>query len=84
MDELLALQAELAKVQEAPSVNKLSEPNVIELVRKLVDLGLVDVLFTTNGKEYLTPKQLQNEVSPNRTIACRDVRPCAAEPYARA
>ena len=62
MDELLALQAELAKVQSAPSSFKLSEPNVVEVVQKLVELGLLEVLFTTNGKEYLTPKQLRNEV----------------------
>ena len=62
MDELLALQAELAAVQRAPSTFKLSEPNVVEVVQKLVDLGLLDVLFTTNGKEYLTPKQLRHEV----------------------
>ena len=62
MEELLALQAELAAIQKAPSSTKLSEPNVVEVVQKLVDLGLLEVLFTTNGKEYLTPKQLKNEV----------------------
>lgn len=63
MEELLALQAELARVQSAPSSFKLSEPNVVEVVQKLVELGLLEVLFTTNGKEYLTPKQLRNEVA---------------------
>ena len=62
MDEILALQQELARVQSAPSTFKLSEPNVIEVVQKLVELGLLEVLFTTNGKEYLTPKQLRHEV----------------------
>ena len=42
MDELLALQAELARVQSAPSAFKLSEPNVIEVVQKLSALGLVE------------------------------------------
>ena len=62
MDELLKLQAELAAIQKAPSVFKLSEPNIVEVVQKLCELGLLDVLFTSNGKEYLTPKQLRNEV----------------------
>jgi len=62
MEELLALQAELAKVQSAPSSFKLSEPNVVEVVQKLVELGLLDVLYTMNGKEYLTPRQLLREV----------------------
>ena len=60
--DLAALMAELQSVQKAPSVFKLSEPNVVEVMQKLAELGLVDVLFTSNGKEYLTPKQLRNEV----------------------
>ena len=59
---LEALMAELAQVQKAPSVTKLSEPNVVEVMQKLSDLGMLNVLFTTNGKEYLTPKQLRHEV----------------------
>lgn len=62
MEELLALQAELAKVQEAPSAFKLSEPNIVEIVSTMCEAGLLEVLFTTNGKEYLTPTQLRNEV----------------------
>ncbi len=62
MDEIIALQRELAAVQKAPSAFRLSEPNVVEVVKKLAELALVDVLFTTNGKEYLTPKQLHAEV----------------------
>ena len=60
--QLAALMGELAAVQKAPSTFKLSEPNVVEVVQKLAELGLVEVLYTTNGKEYLTPKQLRNEV----------------------
>ena len=63
MDELLALQRELAEVQSAPSVYRLSEPNVVEVMMKLADLGLVEVVYTSNGKEYLTPKQLRNELA---------------------
>ena len=62
MDELLALQQELAAVQSAKSSFKLSEPNIVEVVQKLAELGLLEVLYTTNGKEYVTPKRLLNEV----------------------
>ena len=62
-DELLALQKQLQQVQAAPSTFRLSEPNIVEVMMKLSDLGLVEVLHTSNGKEYLTPKQLRNEVS---------------------
>jgi hypothetical protein len=63
MDELLALQQELAQVQSAKAGFKLSEPNVVEVVRKLAELGMLDVLYTSNGKEYVTPKRLNEEVA---------------------
>ena len=63
MDELLALQQELAQVQSAKAGFKLSEPNVVEVVQKLAELGLLEVLYTTNGKEYVTPKRLHDEVA---------------------
>ena len=66
MDELLALQRELAQVQAAPSAYKLSEPNIVEIMMKLSDLGLVKVMHTTNGKEYLTPSSCATR-SPTRS-----------------
>ena len=43
---------------------KLSERNVVELVNKLKDLGLLgdDLLYTTNGKEYVTTERVHAEV----------------------
>lgn len=43
---------------------KLSERNVVELVNKLKNLGLLgdDLLYTTNGKEYVTTQRVQAEV----------------------
>ena len=35
----------------------------MEIVAKLVSLGLIDVIYTTDGKEYLTHQQLQKEIS---------------------
>ena len=63
MDELLALQQELANVQSAKAGFKLSEPNVVEVVQKMVEMGLLEVLYTSNGKEYVTPKRLHEEVA---------------------
>jgi Mn-dependent DtxR family transcriptional regulator len=37
-------------------------PHSAQVMQKLKELGLVDVLYTSNGKEYLTPKQLRLEV----------------------
>ncbi|KAH9525822.1 E3 UFM1-protein ligase 1 [Bulinus truncatus] len=41
---------------------RLSERNVIEIVSKLVDLRLIDVLYTSDGKTYLTHEQLGKEI----------------------
>lgn len=44
------------------SIFRLSERNCIEIVSKLIELKLLDVIFTTDGKEYLTPQQLIKEI----------------------
>lgn len=43
---------------------KLSDRNVVELVNKLKELNLLtDLLYTVNGKEYLTRDRVKAEVS---------------------
>lgn len=42
---------------------RLSERNCIELVSLLIEKGLLDVIYTNDGKEYLTPEQLTNEIN---------------------
>jgi hypothetical protein len=34
----------------------------VELVQKLINLGLIDVIYTTDGREYLTPSELEKEI----------------------
>jgi E3 UFM1-protein ligase 1 len=43
---------------------RLSERNVVELVTKLQELGLLgeELLHTINGREYLTAEHLKKEV----------------------
>ena len=43
---------------------RLSERNVVELVSKLQELGLLDsgLLHSIQGKEYITPHQLCEEI----------------------
>eukprot|EP00743_Colponemidia_sp_Colp-15_P007582 GILK01008197.1.p1 GENE.GILK01008197.1~~GILK01008197.1.p1 ORF type:complete len:783 (+),score=202.83 GILK01008197.1:68-2350(+) len=62
MDEILNLQKQLAAVQQASALQRLSERNCVEIVSKLIESGKLKVLFTTNGKEYLTPEQLEREI----------------------
>lgn len=54
--ELLELQRQLEAAQSARSSVRLSERNVVELVQKLQERGIIDfeLLHTTSGKEYIT------------------------------
>lgn len=42
--------------------NRLSETNCIEVVNLLVEQGLINVIYTVDGKEYITPQHLRREV----------------------
>ena len=61
-EEIRRLAADFQRAQLAGSINKLSERNCVELVAKLIELKLIDVIFTTDGKEYLTHQQLGKEI----------------------
>lgn len=41
---------------------RLSERNVIEIVAKLVEQKLIEVINTLDGKEYLTYQELAKEI----------------------
>lgn len=62
MDEILALQQQLAAAQRSTTSQRLSERNCVELVMKLQSLNLIELIFTRSGKEYLTPIQLVQEI----------------------
>jgi len=61
-DEIKRLAADFQRAQLSTTAHKLSERNCIEIVQKLIGLGLVEVIYTTDGKEYLTPQQLEREI----------------------
>lgn len=58
-DEIRRLAADLQRAQLSGSVQRLSERNCIELVAKLVANHMLEIIYTTDGKEYLTPQHLQ-------------------------
>lgn len=41
---------------------RLSERNCIEILMKLEEMKLIDVLHSSDGKEYLTPNHLLKEI----------------------
>ncbi|XP_035916184.1 E3 UFM1-protein ligase 1 homolog [Anopheles stephensi] len=61
-DEIKRLAADFQKAQLSTSLQRLSERNCIEIVRLLIDKGLIDVIYTNDGKEYLTQDHLLREV----------------------
>uniref|UniRef100_A0A0N4ZNS8 E3 UFM1-protein ligase 1 homolog n=1 Tax=Parastrongyloides trichosuri TaxID=131310 RepID=A0A0N4ZNS8_PARTI len=60
--DIQKLAAELQLAQNIESEKKLSDVNVIEIVSKLRDLRMIDIVFTGDGKEYVTRKHLKNEI----------------------
>ena len=58
-DEIKKLAADLQRAQLGGTVQRLSERNCIEIVNYLVNNGFLKVIYTTDGKEYLTHKQLE-------------------------
>nr|CAG4649135.1 EOG090X0267 [Scapholeberis mucronata]SVE93481.1 EOG090X0267 [Scapholeberis mucronata] len=60
--EVQKLAAEFQRAQLSSALQKLSEKNCVEIVSKLIALKLIDVIYTTDGKEYITLDQLSNEI----------------------
>ena len=60
--EVRRLAADFQRLQASSSVYKLSERNCVELVATLVKRGFLEILYTLDGKEYMTPGQLDREV----------------------
>lgn len=46
----------------SPIVFRLSERNCVEIVTLLAEKGLIDVVYTNDGKEYITPEHLEREI----------------------
>ena len=57
------MQKQFKQVQSKQTIQKLSERNCVEIIMKLLEIKLIQVIFTSNGREYLTPKQLEREIS---------------------
>ena len=60
--DLEALMGELEAVQEEQTGNRLAERSCIEIMMKLMQSDQLEVLYTLDGREYLTPAQLKREL----------------------
>uniref|UniRef100_A0A8C2PVU3 E3 UFM1-protein ligase 1 n=1 Tax=Cyprinus carpio TaxID=7962 RepID=A0A8C2PVU3_CYPCA len=61
-EEIRRLAADFQRAQFADTIQRLSERNCIEIVAKLVEDKKLDVVHTLDGKEYVTPAQINREV----------------------
>ncbi|KAH0541166.1 E3 UFM1-protein ligase 1 homolog [Cotesia glomerata] len=61
-DEVKRLAADFQKAQLSSTLLKLSERNCVEIITKLIETNLLSVLFTADGKEYITPQHLEKEI----------------------
>lgn len=61
-EEVKRLAADFQRAQLGSTLQRLTERNCIEVITKLVEEKLLDVVFTTDGKEYITPQHLVKEI----------------------
>ncbi|CAD6996086.1 unnamed protein product [Ceratitis capitata] len=61
-DEIKRLAADFQKAQLTSTLQRLSERNCVEIVTLLLEKNLLEAFFTNDGKEYITPDQLEREV----------------------
>ena len=61
-EEVRKLAADFQRIQNTSTAHKLSERNCIEIVAKLIEMKLLDVIYTLDGKEYVTPHYLEREI----------------------
>ena len=61
-EEVKKLAADFQRTQASSSLQRLSERNCVDVVKKLIALNLLDVIFTCDGKEYVTPEYLLREM----------------------
>lgn len=68
-DEVKQLAADFQRAQLNTSLQKLSDRNVIEIVTKLIEKKLITLYYTNDGKEYITPAQLRQEIIDETYLA---------------
>lgn len=60
--EIRRLAADFQRAQFASTVQRLSDRNCVEIVAKLIADKQLDVIYTLDGKEYITPAQIAKEI----------------------
>ncbi|XP_012530426.1 E3 UFM1-protein ligase 1 homolog isoform X2 [Monomorium pharaonis] len=61
-EEVKRLAADFQKAQLGSTLQRLSERNCVEIITTLVENKFLDIIFTNDGKEYVTPQHLGKEI----------------------
>ena len=62
MEAILALQRQLAAVQEQTQTARLSDRNIVEIVDNLIKGYDFKLIYTLDGREYLTTEHLEKQI----------------------
>ena len=66
--EVRRLAADLQRLQQSSTAHRLTERNCVELVATLVKRSLLELVYTLDGKEYVTPEQLVREIKDELAV----------------
>ncbi|XP_061756366.1 E3 UFM1-protein ligase 1 isoform X1 [Nerophis ophidion] len=61
-EEIRRLAADFQRAQFADTVQRLSERDCVEIISRLIQDKKLDVVHTLDGKEYVTPAQINREI----------------------
>lgn len=61
-DEIKKLASDFQRTQTSDTLTKISERNCIDIVKKLIELKLIDVIYSCDGKEIITSDHLRKEI----------------------
>jgi len=62
MEAILALQKQLAAVQEQTQTARLSDRNIVEIIDSLTKTYDFKLIYTVDGREYLTSEHLEKQI----------------------
>jgi len=62
MEAILALQKQLAAVQEQTQTARLSDRNIVEIIDTLTKSYDFKLIYTVDGREYLTSEHLEKQI----------------------
>lgn len=61
-DEIKRLAADFQRTQTSDTLQRISDRNCIDIVKKLTELNLIELIYTCDGKEFITPSHLLKEI----------------------